>query len=382
MFKIKYSMVALLASLMVTASAQESAPMVGYSTQSGCKTNFKKNNASDNWFISIAGGVSLLDGDENSNADFGDRLNFAPQLSLGKWFSPYLGTRLQLNGGALNGFEGRNAEYKEDHDYIAAHVDLMWDVTNYFGKYDANRLFRAIPWVGIGYAQRFKTDGDVPHQRTESPSFNAGILTAFRLNSNFDLNVEFQASLLNEDFNRVAMNHLTDCVMQLSAGITYKIGGKDFEVLEPTDYNLLNSLNSQINDLRAENEELSKRPESCPECNETVTQVVNNYVDNIVFFRINSARIDKSQQINIFNTSEFVKKNNAPIKVIGYADRKTGKESYNMKLSEKRARAVAKELINSYGVSSDQITIEYRGSDEQPYEENNWNRVVIMRANK
>ena len=47
----------------------------------------------------------------------------------------------------------------------------------------------------------------------------------------------------------------------------------------------------------------------------------------------------------------------------------------------KRARAVAKELIDKYGISSSQITIEWKGSDVQPYNENNWNRVVIMSAN-
>ena len=63
-------------------------------------------------------------------------------------------------------------------------------------------------------------------------------------------------------------------------------------------------------------------------------------------------------------------------------DKKTGKADYNMQLSEKRARAVAKELIEKYGISSSQITIEWRGCEEQPYSENNWNRVVIMSANK
>ena len=77
-----------------------------------------------------------------------------------------------------------------------------------------------------------------------------------------------------------------------------------------------------------------------------------------------------------------MKANNAPIKVIGYADKKTGTSDYNRSLSEKRAKAVAKELIEKYGISSDQITIEWKGSDEQPYGENNWNRVVIMRAEK
>ena len=217
--------------------------------------------------------------------------------------------------------------------------------------------------------------------RTESPTLNAGILTAFRLSKRVDLNVEIQGSLLNEQFNRVEMNHLTDGIVQLSAGLTFKLGKTDFEVLEPMDYALLNDLNGQINSLRAANDELSKRPVSCPECQETVTEVVNNYVDNVVYFRINSAKIDKNQQINIYNTAEFMKNNNAPIKVVGYADKKTGTSDYNMGLSEKRARAVAKELIDKYGISSSPITIEWRGSDEQPYGENSWNRVVIMSAN-
>ena len=211
---------------------------------------------------------------------------------------------------------------------------------------------------------------------------NAGILTAFRLSKRVDLNVELQGSLLNEQFNRVSMFHLTDGIAQLTAGLTFKLGKTDFEVMEPMDYDLLNDLNSQINALRAANDELSKRPESCPECKEVVTQVVNNYVDNVVYFRLNSSKIDKNQQINIYNTAEFMKANNAPIKVIGYADKKTGTSDYNRSLSEKRAKAVAKELIEKYGISSDQITIEWKGSDEQPYGENNWNRVVIMRAEK
>ena len=376
--KTKVLLLALLSGFVFSVSAQEFKPQVGFSTEKGYKTNFKKNKAGDNWFISVAGGASILLGDQNNKADFGNRLNFAPQFSFGKWFNPYLAFRTQLNGGILHGFEGDNAEFMQHNKYAAAHVDLLWDVTNFWGVYNEKRVFRLIPWVGFGYAQRFENQG---RARTESPTLNAGILTAFRLSKRVDLNVEVQGSLLNEQFNRVNMFHLTDGIAQLSAGLTFKLGKTDFEVLEPMDYALLNDLNNQINSLRAANDELSKRPESCPECEEVVTNVVNNYVDNVVYFRLNSAKIDKNQQINIYNTAEFVKENNAPIKVIGYADKKTGTSSYNMQLSEKRAKAVAKELIEKYGVSSEQISIEYRGSDEQPYSENNWNRVVIMRAN-
>ena len=265
---------------------------------------------------------------------------------------------------------------------MAAHIDFLWDVTNFWAPYNEKKVFRLIPWVGLGYAQRFKTTESVERSRTESPTLNAGILTAFRLSNRVDLNVELQGSLLNEQFNRVSMHHLCDGLVQLSAGLTFKLGKTNFEVLEPMDYDLLNDLNGQINRLRAENDELSKRPVSCPECKETVEEIVNNVVDNVVFFRLNSSKIDKNQQINIYNTAEFIKANNTPIKVIGFADKKTGKADYNMQLSEKRAKAVAKELIDKYGISSSQITVEWKGCEEQPYSENSWNRIVIMRAEK
>ena len=380
--KTKVLLLALLSGFVFSVSAQEFKPQVGFSNEAGYKTNFKKNKVGDNWFISIAGGASVLFGDQNSEADFKNRLNFAPQFSVGKWFNPYLALRLQLNGGVLHGFENTGATFMQHNKYAAAHADLLWDVTNFWAPYNEKKVFRLIPWVGLGYAQRFKnSDDNRGIARTESPTVNFGILTVFRLSKRVDLNVEVQGSLLNEQFNRVSMYHLTDGIGQLSAGLTFKLGKTDFEVLEPMDYALLNDLNGQVNALRAENDELSKRPVSCPECEEVVTNVVNNYVDNVVYFRINSAKIDKNQQVSIFNTAQFMKENNVPIKVIGYADKKTGTGSYNMQLSEKRARAVAKELIDKYGISSSQITIEWKGSDVQPYNENNWNRVVIMSAN-
>ena len=378
--KIKALLLAIMAGAVVSVSAQEYKPQVGFSNEAGYKTNFKKNTAKDNWFISVAGGASVLFGDQNGEADFKNRMNFAPQFSFGKWFNPYLGFRIQANGGILHGFVGDNAELMQHNKYFGAHADFLWDVTNFWAPYNEKKVFRLIPWVGLGYAQRFKTTEAAEFSRTESPSVNFGLLTAFRLSKRVDLNVEVQGSILNEQFNRVSMHHLTDGIGQLSAGLTFKLGKTDFEVLEPMDYDLLNDLNSQINALRAENAELSKRPVSCPECKETVTEVVNNVVDNVVFFRLNSSKIDKNQHINIFNTAEYIKANNTPIKVIGYADKNTGKADYNMKLSEKRARAVAKELTEKYGIDSSRISIEWRGCEEQPYQENNWNRVVIMRA--
>jgi len=35
-------------------------------------------------------------------------------------------------------------------------------------------------------------------------------------------------------------------------------------------------------------------------------------------------------------------------------------------------------LTNEYGISSDRISIDWKGDTEQPYAENDWNRVAIF----
>jgi outer membrane protein OmpA-like peptidoglycan-associated protein len=162
-------------------------------------------------------------------------------------------------------------------------------------------------------------------------------------------------------------------------GLNFNLGKKEFEVIEQMDYALLNDLNSEINNLRARNAELERRPERCPECPPPpVIPPARENVSNIVYFRLNSAVIDAHQQINIFNTAEYAKQHNLPIRLVGYADRLTGNPDYNKGLSERRARAVAKELTEKYGVPTNSISMDWRGDEVQPFNVNEWNRAVIM----
>ena len=51
-----------------------------------------------------------------------------------------------------------------------------------------------------------------------------------------------------------------------------------------------------------------------------------------------------------------------------------------MGLSERRANAVKDILVNEYGVDESRIVVDAKGSSVQPFERNEWNRVVIMTA--
>ncbi|MCD8264502.1 MAG: OmpA family protein [Tannerellaceae bacterium] len=377
--KIKFFTLALLFCNIFTIAAQEFTPKVGYSSEPGYKTTFKKNKFKDNWFISAGVGAGILFGDQNDKASFKDRLNTNPHLAVGKWVNPYFGMRAYFSGGVLHGFEGNNAEFMQHNKFVAGHLDFMYDITNHLGTYNEKRVFRVIPWIGMGYAQRFKNQ-DI--SRTESPSLNTGILLAFRLCNRIDLNLEAQGYLLNEQFNRVDIGKLSDGIVQVSAGLTYKLGKTTFEVAESMDYALLNELNDQINQLRAQNEELSLRPEFCPECPQVSepVQVKKQYGENLVHFRIGSSKIEKDQEANIYNAAKHIKEAGTAVKVkvTGYADKKTGTPGFNMQLSEKRAKAVGKMLTEKYDVPSGLITLDWSGSEEQPFEENNWNRIVII----
>ena len=49
-----------------------------------------------------------------------------------------------------------------------------------------------------------------------------------------------------------------------------------------------------------------------------------------------------------------------------------------MKLSERRAQAVADILVGDYGIDSSRLVLEAAGSNTQVYDTNDWNRIVIF----
>ncbi|MDR1455089.1 MAG: OmpA family protein [Tannerella sp.] len=373
----------ILCGAVLTMSAQEYQPQIGFSTENGSKTNFKKNKASDNIFISIAGGGNVLLGDLNGNANFGDRIAPHGAISLGKWYNPYLAFRLQVNGGLMNNFSDNS---QQEFKWINPHADIMWDITNFWAPYKEAKVFHFIPFVGLGYGVRAgMSENNISYSRSESLTANGGAQLLFRLSKRVDLFLEGQYVLVGDHWNRTYTDrHEYDRPFEAMLGLNFNLGRKEFEVLEPMDYALLNDLNSQINALRARNSDLEKRPEYCPECPPVPAPVqgTKEYMNNTVFFRLNSAKIDRNQEGNIFNTAEFAKKRGAAIKLVGYADKKTGNPDYNKGISERRARAVAKQLVDKYGISSNNISIEWKGDEIQPYEENAWNRVVIMNTNE
>ncbi|MDD2314663.1 MAG: OmpA family protein [Proteiniphilum sp.] len=379
----KFSLLLFTALLAFSISAQE-VQNVSHGTV------YLKNKASDNWYIGLGGGTNLYmtTGESDADAAFGDRLGWMGQVEIGRWNSPNWGTRLVIDGGHIKHVaDGIDPE----QNWLGGHVDLMYNVINAWGSYNPERVYSLIPYLGIGYMYGLDEDWKKPNPdnslfkgQNQTLTYNVGLINNFQLSSNVALFLELGWRVMQETFDGsgLAGNYEYDSMFTGTAGIKFGLGGKQsFTPAELMDYNLINDLNSQINRLRAENEELRLRPESCPECPEVQPTVVAEsvYIPNVVFFRINSSKIDKGQQVSVYNTAEYMKANeNAKVNIVAYADKQTGTPEYNFALSERRARAVADALTNEYGISSDRISIDWKGDTEQPYAENDWNRVAIF----
>ncbi|NLJ00028.1 MAG: OmpA family protein [Bacteroidales bacterium] len=327
--------------------------------------------------------------ENDADANFGDRLGWMGQLEIGRWNSPNWGTRLVIDGGHIK--HVANVPFGPEQNWLGGHVDVMYDIINAWGSYNPDRVYSLVPYLGIGYMygldedwKKPNPDGDLFKHQNQTLTYNVGLINNFKLSQSISLFLELGWRVMQESFDGTGTtgDYDYDSMFTGTAGIKFGLGGKqDFTPAELMDYNLINDLNSQINRLRAENEQLRQRPESCPECPEVQPTVVSEgvYVPNVVFFRINSSTIDRRQQISVHNTAEYLNANaDTKVNIVAYADRQTGTPEYNFALSERRARAVADALINEYGISSDRISIDWKGDTEQPYAENDWNRVAIF----
>ena len=402
--KVKYLLLSLMGAMALSAGAQTTAPEKQLPAR---KTAFDRSGG--HWFITLQGGVSAQFLEGNESQDIVKRLHVMPTLSIGKWHNPYFGTRLQLMAGPTPTYykDATGNVVTNNTAMAGAFFDFMFDVVNYYSKYNAKRVFHLVPFAGVGYNFKYYNDFNLkdfssifsmsaPYRH--SAAANAGVQMAFRLGKRVDFVLEAQAiynnlNIVKKDFDYAdasatympatvadAYNGLLGVV---TAGLNFNLGKVEWEPVTPMDMDLINDLNSQINSLRAENAELAKRPVSCPECPEVVVaapeiKVVAGLSEKAITFKFDSDKLTPNQEIVLHEIAKFVKENNQPIAVIGFAD-VTGNADYNLALSERRAKAVANILTSQYGVPSDMINVEWQGETEQ-FDTRAWNRVVIVRS--
>ncbi len=375
-----------------TAKAQETVVVeeaVVTETPVECGTNYTSS-WKDNWFIQLGAGAQIPYGDHYMTKGKDKRhITALYNAGFGHWFSPYLGFRVTGYYGKMHTNWGKT----QSSNMVNANADLMWDMFNSIAGPKADRVFSIIPFVGVGgtYTWGFDPalasipDGD-GHLKTKEWTLpvSAGLQLRLRLCKYVDFFAEGRVNFYGDNFNNVASGAPIEANVNVYGGFLFNIGERKYSAYNPCEYlGYINQLNGQVNALRGElattAAALAAAEAQLP-CPEVVAQevVVQSPMLTSVRFKINSAKISDEEMVNVYNVAEWMKANpTANVIVQGYADKDTGTSAYNMELSKRRGQSVVDAFVN-YGVSASRLTIQANGSDVQPYDTNNWNRIVIF----
>lgn len=352
-----------------------------------------------NWFISAGAGVNFGFTDHDKQADFGDRISPALDISVGKWFTPGIGLRVSYSGlnmkGASNVTQdgpshttgkpmpmGKGSGYDMQYQkfsFYNLHGDVLFNLSNLLCGYNEKRIWNCSPYVGIGWGRVW-----------DSPQFkgvtaNLGVLNTFRLNDWLDANLDIRGMMTGEGFDGAWGSAEHDGVLSATVGLTYKFKRRGWDRSKTVyryDYGDLESMRNKLNEMNAENERLKKElaQGKMAAARETVKRIASA---NLVTFPIGKSKLSNEARANLGMLAEVIKAGdkNAVYTITGYADAGTGSKRINEKLSKARAEAVYECLVEEFGIDKAQLKIDYKGGVENMfYDDPRLSRAVITRA--
>lgn len=371
----KNLMVLTIAGLAAIAPAQ--AQNEGYANARQDKYEVLTNRFRDNWFISVGGGAELLLGNGDTRGSLGDRISPTLNVSVGKWFTPGLGLRLQYSGLQARGFTtdasnpyakgmegtGANRYYKQKFSYGNLHADALFNLNALFGGYNPDRIYEIIPYAGAGFTHTYSG------KKGEALSVNAGIINRFRLSNALDLNLELSGMLVENKFDReLGGNQDFDGTVSASLGLTYRFPTRGFKKAKQTPQLIseaeLKDIRSKVNSLVAENANLKQELAAKPVIQEVVKEISTTpeIAPRSVFFTIGSSKVSAQELVNLgFLADQMKQYPDLKFKLVGYADSATGTPEKNKELSRKRAQAVVDALVSTYGIAGNRMTIDAVG---------------------
>lgn len=259
------------------------------------------------------------------------------------------------------------------------HADVLFNFSNLFCGYNAKRIWNCSPYMGLGYARVYKSPN------AKEVSANVGLLNSFRLCDALDLNLDIRGMYVNDRFDGEGGGRFGEGMWSATLGLSYKFKerswGRSKTVIRYNNEEI-DRLRQQINDMTEENARLKQAVAAGDKKEERVI-VKRMVAANLVIFKINKSKLSNEARANLGLLAEIIKTGDkdAVYTITGYADRGTGNTAINERLSRERANAVYDCLVNEFGVSKNQLRIDYKGGVENMfYDDPRLSRAVITRG--
>lgn len=330
------------------------------------------------WFVGVQGGVQ-----NTLNKDFNNKKTFTPTaaLSVGHFFSPEVGARLNFNGiwnkGTAASLLGEGNSHW-NYNYLTTSADVLVNLCTVFGNKDYYPVnVYLIGGLGLYHAWNNDEAADLEAKAyrlydTENDkrnAFNGRIGLQFEVNlcRNVAFNLEGTYNMHAGDNKTFAKDNRQ---VVLLAGLNFKFGYKK-KVVEVVEEEVL--------------------PEPVPEPvyatridttwyddTEYVEVTRDRDIKKEIFYGLAKSDVDANME-QITAVAEFLKNvKDAEITITGYADKGTGNAKLNMNYSKMRAEQTKKALVKA-GVDPKVIkVVEWKGDTVQPYADNDKNRLAVI----
>ena len=329
-------------------------------------------------YLQVQGGAQYTLGE----SDFSELISPSVQIGLGWQFNPWLSARLAVGAwqskGGFNGYieNGASRNITYSYKYVAPGIDVVFNLSNAICGYNPHRTVNVSAFVGGAANIAFGNDeaNDIAAQGYNldylwsgtkvRPVGRGGVALDFRVSDRVSLGIEGNANVLSDKYNSKKAGN-ADWYFNALASVTIRLG-KTYKKKEAPV--------APVEQPVAEPVVEEKQPVSEP----VVEEVKDEGMKRDVFFTINSSVIRDSERAKVVELSKYLNNHkNAIVEITGYADAGTGTAAINSRLSSERAEAVKKMLTEQCGVSASQIKTSYKGSEVQPFADNDMNRVSI-----
>lgn len=339
-------------------------------------------------FINLQGGAQAS---FTGHGNLGDLVTPVGAVSIGGYMNPVVGMRAGIMG--WKGKEGvRHLGKIYDFEFMTVSVDMLFNLTNLFSKTKEHRTnLVLLGGVGVSHpkgkeelAELTPNGGDTGFNGRMGLQLDVDLTKHWSVNAEVDANRLFQRAYFGTD-------HSKHWQVAAFVGVAYKFGKKKRNVAGigsatgMNDYsdgqNAIGAHDKGARAAGAETEQVKapvvKKEEPAPAVKKEVKQSVK-MDDNHIFFTINRADVLASYLQELKKVADWAAAHpTAKITVTGYADKGTGNARINKEISLRRANRVA-ELLEVYGLQKNRMEVIARGDAEQPFAENDKNRVVIV----
>ena len=326
------------------------------------------------WFVQPQVGVGYHVGE----AKFSKLLSPTAALSVGRQFSPVFGLRLGASGWQARNWQTHPvAEYK--WNYVQANLDATVSLTNLIWGFCPDRKWNVYGLAGVGLNIAFKNDDanalKAINESTGIPALTNGgfeklwdgtkLFPAGRIGGGIEydlservaLGLEYNANVLPDKWNsKKGKSDNLDWQQNLLVGVKIALGPtrKHIKIEEPLPI-------VEPEPVVEPEPEPVVEPEPEPQpLPQPVVETIPEMPEVKVFFVASSSKLQPAEAEKLQPVAEYLKKYTEKTVIIsGYAST-DGQKAYNQRLSNRRAKAVEKWLIDN-GIDASRIKAEGKG---------------------